>query len=364
MGKRGPKPKFTDVSCPNQNCKFYCITGKGNIIGNGTYQIKNKRVRKYICLECGRVFNDRTGTFFDNLRKDEFIIKLALKMAMRGMSTEGIAEVLEIRPSTVSNWLLRAAEQCEKVNEELMKDINVSKVEMDELWVIIKKKVAPRTEIEDDGAWMWVSFAPESRLIIDFKIGPRKQCVADELIEATDKYLSDSKPLFITDGLKFYAKALLKKYGEWIEFPKTGKRGRPKKPRLISGKKLKYAKVVKIKQGKRLKNVKKEVVFGENIDQKEISTSLLERQNLTFRQDNNRISRKTIGFSKETKSLYNQMRLYCTHFNFCRTHMGLTKENENGVVEKKTPAQESGITKRAWTLTELLNYRFFKISTN
>jgi hypothetical protein len=44
MGKRGAKPKFTDISCPNQDCKFYGIFGKGNIIGNGTYQIKDKRV--------------------------------------------------------------------------------------------------------------------------------------------------------------------------------------------------------------------------------------------------------------------------------------------------------------------------------
>ena len=82
---------------------------------------------------------------------------------------------------------------------------------------------------------MWVSFAPESRLIIDFVLGPRKQYVADELIKVTDKHLSDSKPLFVTDGLKFYAEALLKKYGEWVEFPKTGKRGRPKKPAISTG---------------------------------------------------------------------------------------------------------------------------------
>ena len=49
-----------------------------------------------------------------------------------------------------------------------------------------QKKVAPRIETEDDGTWMWISFAPESRLIIDFIIGPRKQYVADELVEATD----------------------------------------------------------------------------------------------------------------------------------------------------------------------------------
>ena len=141
MGKRGAKPKFTDISCPNKDCKLYGISGKGNITGNGTYQIKNKIVRKYICHECGRVFNDRTGTFFDNVRKDEFIIRLALKMLIKGMSIQAIADTLEVQPATVSNWLNRAAKQCEKVNEDLMKELNISKVEMDELWVIVEKKL-------------------------------------------------------------------------------------------------------------------------------------------------------------------------------------------------------------------------------
>jgi len=56
------------------------------------------------------------------------------------------------------------------------------------------------------------------------------------------------------------------------------------------------------------------------------------------------------------------MRFYCTHFNFCRDHKGL--KNEKRVLEKKTPAQECGITKKRWKLIELLNYRCLKISTN
>jgi IS1 family transposase len=205
---------------------------------------------------------------------------------------------------------------------------------------------------------LWVSFAPESRLIIDFILGPRKQYVANEFVEVTDKHLSDSKPFFVTDGLKFYAEALLKKYGKSVEFPKTGKRGRPRKPAIVPDKNLNYAQVIKNRKGKKLQKVEKRVIFGQKIDQSKISTSLLERQNLTFRQDNNRVSRKTIGFSKKLKWLYYQMRLYCTYFNFCRDHRGLTKEKENGVLEKKTPAEESGITKNKWTLIDLLNYGF------
>ena len=91
MEKRGAKPKFTDVYCPNQDCKFSSIPGKGNIVGDGTYQIKNKRVRKYICHEFGRLFNDRTDTFFiNNLRKDESVIQLALKMAIKGVPLQKI----------------------------------------------------------------------------------------------------------------------------------------------------------------------------------------------------------------------------------------------------------------------------------
>ncbi len=209
---------------------------------------------------------------------------------------------------------------------------------------------------------MWVSFAPESRLIIDFILGPRKQYVADEFVNITDKHLSTLKPLFVTDG--FYAEALLKKYGDLVDFSKTGKRGRPRKPAIIPNENLKYAQVIKNKLGKKLQKIEKRVIFGQNIDQSEISTSLLERQNLTFRQDNNRVSRKTIGFSKKIEGLYNQMRLYCTHFNFCRDHRGLKKEKENGVLGKKTPAEKYGITKNKWTLTDLLNYRNRKISTN
>ena len=75
----------------------------------------------------------------DYLHKNKFIIQLALKIAMKGMSIEAIAGILEVQPVTVNNWVTRAAKQCELVNEELMKNLNVSRVEMDELWVIIKK---------------------------------------------------------------------------------------------------------------------------------------------------------------------------------------------------------------------------------
>ena len=61
-------------------------------------------------------------------------------MPLKGMSNEAIADVLEVQPVTASNWLARAAEQCEKVNEAKMKNLYLPKIEMDEMWVIVQKK--------------------------------------------------------------------------------------------------------------------------------------------------------------------------------------------------------------------------------
>jgi len=91
----------------------------------------------------------------------------------------------------------------------------------------------------------------------------------------------------------------LNKYGKWLEFPKTGMRGRPQKPKIVPDKDLKSAQVVKNKQGGKFQNVEIRVIFGQNIDQSEISTNLLERQNLTFIQDNNRIIKKNNWIFKE-----------------------------------------------------------------
>lgn len=140
MGKRGPKQQFTDVCCPNEDCKLYGLTGQGNVVGNGTYTSRGEKTRRYLCRECGKAFCDHTGTFYHDLRKDEKTIELALKMSMKGMSIEAIADVLEVQPASVKRWLSRAAEQCDKVNDTLMKNVEVSRVEMDELWVIIQKK--------------------------------------------------------------------------------------------------------------------------------------------------------------------------------------------------------------------------------
>ncbi len=140
MGKRGPKARFNEVACPNPACSDYGIRGKVNVTGNGTYGTKSGRVRKYICHTCDRVFCDRTNTAFYDLRTEEDKVLMALKMVLKGLSLRSISEILNVSADTVSHWLSIAAEHSEEVNKILLKDLRVSKVELDELWTFVNKK--------------------------------------------------------------------------------------------------------------------------------------------------------------------------------------------------------------------------------
>ena len=204
--------------------------------------------------------------------------------------------------------------------------------------------------------------ATESRLVLSHVVGERSQKIADKLVANTVKRLK-SIPLFATDGLKLYTIALRKQYGTLKQFAPTGRRGGPRNPRLIVDGLLKYVQVIKMRAEGRLKKVFKRIIFGENIDPKMISTSYIERLNLTCRQDNNRISRKTIGFSKKTEELDHQMTLYFANFNYCRKHRSLKYKDDQGITKFNCPAKQAGLIDHIWSLQELLTYPYHKIKT-
>jgi len=140
MGQRGPKNSFTGITCTNRKCDRYGRTGEDNVVANGTYLTKSGRVRKYICKECGTVFNDRTGTAVYDLRTDDEIIMRALKLAVSGMSIRAISRDLKVNQETIRRWFERAADHSEDVETVLMRKIAVTKVELDEMWTYIQKK--------------------------------------------------------------------------------------------------------------------------------------------------------------------------------------------------------------------------------
>ncbi len=105
MGSRGPKQRFTDVSCPNPGCPRYHATGMGNVVGNGTYRAGGETVRKFLCKECGRTFNSRTGTPHEGLRTDAGRIDAALDLISDGRSVKEASEESGCSQSSIRRWM-------------------------------------------------------------------------------------------------------------------------------------------------------------------------------------------------------------------------------------------------------------------
>ena len=140
MGQRGPKSRFDDVACPNEQCQHYGERGAGNIKGNGQYNTRSGLVRKFVCRSCGRVFCSRTGTAFYDLCSPEERVLLALELILRGMSLRAVAGAMKVKLDTVRFWLNQAANHADLVNESLVKRVQVERVELDELWTFVRKK--------------------------------------------------------------------------------------------------------------------------------------------------------------------------------------------------------------------------------
>jgi IS1 family transposase len=176
--------------------------------------------------------------------------------------------------------------------------------------------------------WVWLSFDPKNKIILAAHLGDMTQKAANEVVKQTcDRINENNLPLFVTDGRKYYKKVLLDRYSYIAKFPKTGKRGRPKKPKQKLLKKLKYAQVVRKRDGKDLIDISKRIIFGNSEDIKdfEISTSYIERKNLNLRQENKRLVRKTLAYSKEDEWLQYHLTLQMTEHNLARPHSSLKK---------------------------------------
>ena len=116
------------------------VKAGGNLKGNGRYRTQNGLVRKFVCHACGGVFCDRSDTVFYDLRSPEEKVLLALKLVLKGMALRAVAGAMEIKLDTVRFWLQQAATHAEKVNDALVKQLHVQRVELDELWTFVRKK--------------------------------------------------------------------------------------------------------------------------------------------------------------------------------------------------------------------------------
>jgi len=132
-------------------------------------------------------------------------------------------------------------------------------------------------------------------------VGERKQPSANKLIKQVKQKVAGT-PSFCSDGLKFYRNALLKFYGHIISFPRTGLRGRPRMPTPVPDENLRYAQVIKHHRNGHLVKVEKRQIFGEDAGRASISTTFIERCNLTIRQEKQAIDEEDAWFLQASVS--------------------------------------------------------------
>jgi hypothetical protein len=170
--------------------------------------------------------------------------------------------------------------------------------------------------------------------------------------------------LITTDEYAPYREAILRAYGATVTPPRTGKRGRPRKPYRVTPASLLYATVHKTRRKGRVVKVEPRLVFGteaglkaalkRSASSRAVNTSFVERQNGTDRNRNARKVRKAYSFSKlwEVHELITYLSLYS--YNFCWPVRTLSDLDDAGRPRKRTPAMAAGLTDHVWSINEWL----------
>jgi IS1 family transposase/transposase-like protein len=372
------KPQNWGQPCPNPDCSQYRLMDRGNISAISTYLTQSGKRRIFRCSACEQPFSETRDTVFFGLRSPEEKVMMALKMLLVKVALSDIGFVLGVTEETVLAWLRRAAQKAHEINTHLLRDLPVTQVQLDEMWNFIRRKQALQagpdgesTDWSEDGRqWVWISFAPEFRLILAVFVGPRTLDSALQLIQMTAAVVL-GVPCFFSDGFSCYLSALIDVYHTLQTFPRTGKPGRPKQPVKEPHPELVYGQVIKKKQKGRLQELVYRVRCGAKRLEAlglSISTSLLERLNLTLRQALAPLVRKSGSFCKDRLQMRRRVVFFQAFYNFARPHMSLRvplpdqAPHATGLIQPKwhhrTPGMAAGLTDHVWTFRELLTAKF------
>ena len=157
------------------------------------------------------------GTPFYGSKTSPKTIISALKALAEGLGIQATARVLDVDAETVQDWLSQAAEHMEAVSNYLMRELNLSQVRVDELWVLLGKRdeLAPQKR---NTRWVWSATDPESKLWLGFLIADRSLESAQVFIHRVSQLLApDCVPFFLSDRYKPYATAILTHFGCWVQ---------------------------------------------------------------------------------------------------------------------------------------------------
>lgn len=231
---------------------------------------------------------------------------------------------------------------CANYHDREVRGIACNFLQIDEIWAFCyaKSKNVPASKRDEFGygdVWTWTAIDAETKLIPSWLVGLRDGGYATELMQDLAGRLVN-RPQITTDGLASYPAAIEEAFGQNVDYAQLQKIYGPNP----EGPERRYSPAECI--GARV-----EVISGDPAPD-QVSTSYVERSNLSIRMGLRRFTRLTNGHSKKVENHCAALAIYVMHYNFCRLHESLRTKKNN----RRTPAMAAGLAERPWTLAELV----------
>ena len=253
---------------------------------------------------------------------------------VEGNSLRATARMCDVAFNTVLKFIPEIGAACDEYQDKAFRNLKCKRIQCDEIWTFCyaKEKNVPEDKKGTFGygdVWTWVALDADTKLVPTFMVGNRDAKTAKIFIDDLAARLANRVQL-TTDGYKVYLEAIENAFGGDID----------------------YAMLVKIYESSqeetryspaKCNGSEKKRISG-NPDPKNVSTSYVERQNLTMRMCMRRFTRLTNAFSKKIENHIYHLSLHYMYYNFCRVHKTL----------RVTPAMEAGVADHVWTLEEII----------
>jgi len=268
----------------------------------------------------------------DNAKRSQVV-----KCLVDGVSIRGTVRITGIAKNTVQKLLLDLGDACSKFMEVNIRNVTSKRIQIDEIWSFIyaKNRNVPQKVAMEQVAgdvWTWIAMDADSKLVVSWMVGGRGAGYARRFLEDIAGRLANRIQL-TTDGHRAYLDTVPEAFAwdvDWAMLDKI------------------YASAKKKESERRYSPAEcigalKEVKIG-NPDPKHISTSYVERQNLTMRMSMRRFTRLTNAFSKKVEHHIASLAIHYMHYNYVRIHQAT----------RVTPAMAAGVTDRLWEIEDLV----------
>ena len=254
---------------------------------------------------------------------------------VEGNSMRAVARMADVSRNTINKLLLDLGAACSGYQDEVFRNLQCKHLQCDEIWSFVGAKERNCTaEMKAKGAgdvWTWVALDADTKLVPCWFIGERHAGAAYHFMHDLSQRLANRVQL-TTDGHRAYLNAVEDAFGANIDYVMLQKiYGAAPEAAAV-----RYSPAICM-------GAKRAVISG-NPDFAHVSTSYVERQNLTMRMQMRRFTRLTNAFSKKVENLQAAVALHYMHYNFCRIHQSL----------RVTPAMEAGISDHVWSLDEVV----------